>query len=154
MTVTHAISTPAPAPRWLLLASLALNLFLIGLIAALLLRQPTPVDVSVAGRIERLATDLPRADGDKLRDAFQSNRAGVEGARASFEETRDAFRAVLRREPFDAAALQEAMARSRAARQEFDAALQGVLARAAAEMSPAGRTALADWRPPHLRGRK
>ncbi len=52
----------------------------------------------------------------------------------------------LRREPFDNAALRAAMAESRAARQEFDTALQAVMAQAAGEMSPAGRAALADWR--------
>jgi uncharacterized membrane protein len=54
---------------------------------------------------------------------------------------------VLRREPFDPAAMADAMTKTRAARQQFDQALQGMIAKAAAEMSPAGRQAMADWSP-------
>jgi uncharacterized membrane protein len=146
MTIAHTLTTPAPTSRWLLLGSLALNLFLIGLMAALITREPPAIDRSPAGRIDALASALPVADGAKLRASFAANRAGVDGARKKYEESRDGIRAVLRREPFDNAALRTAMAESRAARQEFDTALQAVMAQAAGEMSPAGRTALADWR--------
>jgi hypothetical protein len=39
------------------------------------------------------------------------------------------------------------MANTRAARQNFDQAIQGVFATSAAQMSAAGRRALADWPP-------
>jgi uncharacterized membrane protein len=148
MTIAHTLATPAPTSRWLLLGSLALNLFLIGLMVALITRDPPATDRSPAGRIDGLASALPAADGAKLRANFATNRANVEGARKRYEDSREAIRAVLRREPFDNAALRAAMAESRAARQEFDTALQAVMAQAAGEMSPAGRTALADWRSP------
>jgi len=154
MTMAHTLATPAPTSRWLLLGSLALNLFLIGLVVALITREPPASDRSPAGRIEGLASSLPAADGAKLRASFTANRASVEGARKKYEEGRDGIRLVLRREPFDNAALRAAMAESRAARQEFDSALQAVIAQAAGEMSPAGRAALADWRsPPQTRNR-
>ena len=146
MTIAHTLATPAPTSRWLLLGSLALNLFLIGLMVALVTREPPAPDRSPAGRIDGLAAALPAADGAKLRANFAANRASVEGARNKYEDSRDKIRAVLRREPFDTTALRAAMAESRAARQEFDTALQAVMAQAAGEMSPAGRAALADWR--------
>ena len=39
------------------------------------------------------------------------------------------------------------MAKTRAARQAFDQVIQGVFAFSASQMSPAGRSALADWPP-------
>ena len=146
MTIAHTLATPAPTSRWLLLGSLALNLFLIGLMVALITRDPPAADRSPAGRIDSLASALPAADGATLRANFATNRGNVEGARKRYEDSREGIRAVLRREPFDNAALRAAMAESRAARQEFDTALQAVMAQAAGEMSPAGRAALADWR--------
>jgi uncharacterized membrane protein len=53
----------------------------------------------------------------------------------------------MRAEPFDAEALRTAMANTRAARQAFDQTIQGAFADAAAQMSHAGRQALADWPP-------
>lgn len=150
MTATHAFSSPvAPAPRWLLLGSLALNLFFIGLAAALFVRgEPAPLDRSASARIERIAVTLPAPDADKLRAEFGISRSAIERPREDYENARDAIRTVLRREPFDAAAMRDAMAKARTARQEFDAALQGMIAKAAGDMSPAGRQKLADYSPP------
>jgi uncharacterized membrane protein len=148
MTMAHALSSPAaPASRWWLFGSLALNLFFIGLAIAFFVREPAPLDRSVSARVERLASTLPAPDADKLRAEFKAKRAGVEGARAEYEAARDGIRAVLRREPFDAAAMRAAMAKTRAARQDFDVVLQGVIAQAAENMSPAGRQKLADYSP-------
>jgi uncharacterized membrane protein len=154
MTLAHTLAAPGPTSRWLLLGSLAVNLFLIGLIVALVTREPPVTDRSPAGRIDGLASTLPAADGAKLRASFADNRASVEGARKKYEDRREGIRAVLRREPFDNAALRAAMSESRTARQEFDTALQAVMAQAAGDMSPAGRAALADWRSsPHTSNR-
>jgi uncharacterized membrane protein len=135
----------ALAPRRLLFGSLALNLFFIGVTAALLVRTPAPVDRNIGARIERLAASLPQPDGDKLRADFRAERAAVNAARLNYDKARDGIRAVLRTEPFDAAAMRDAMSKARAARQDFDLVLQGVVATAAAEMSPAGRQKLAEW---------
>src|SRR4051812_25620691 len=91
-------SSAAPAPRRLLLGSLALNLFFVGIIAALLVRTPELPDRSVAARIERLAASLPPADGDKLRAEFRADRAAVNGTRAAYDNARETIRGVLRRE--------------------------------------------------------
>lgn len=155
MSITHALSLPSlTTPRALLFGSLALNLFFIGVTAALLVRSPdAPPPRNVAQRIEEMAKSLPPADGAKLRGAYARDHTAVNVARATYEKTRDTIRDVLRREPFDDAAMQDAMSKTRAARQQFDQALQGMIARAAGEMSAAGRKAMADWTPPSRRRR-
>ncbi len=70
---------PERSSRWLLIGSLALNLFFIGTIGALAVRhmfapaQPTATERprTAAARIERLAAPLPPADAEKLRAAFR-----------------------------------------------------------------------------------
>jgi uncharacterized membrane protein len=139
--------------RWLLLGSLALNLFFIGIGGALLLQQsgtdttgtPGAADRSLASRIERIAATLPREDGDRLRAAYRAQRDGIDGTRADYRAKRDAMRAALRTQPFDKAALQAVMAEARAARQAFDRRIQDFFAQVASEMTQAGRQKLADW---------
>jgi uncharacterized membrane protein len=135
--------------RWLLLGSLALNLFFIGIAIAMAIRTPEPPswDRNVFVRVERLAASLPPADGDLLRVQIKTNREPIEDTQTKYRAAQDTIRATLRQEPFDAAALLAAMAKTRAARQSFDQVIQGVFAGTAAQMSPAGRRALADWPP-------
>jgi uncharacterized membrane protein len=147
MTMSHALSSPSGIThRALLFGSVALNLFFVGITVALLVRSPAPTPPrNVATRIEQLAQTLPPDDGAKLRGAYLREHTDVNAARAAYEKARDGIRAELRREPFDAAAMADAMSKTRAARQQFDLTLQGMIAAAAAEMSPAGRQAMADW---------
>ncbi|MGI8527368.1 MAG: periplasmic heavy metal sensor [Pseudolabrys sp.] len=154
MSVAALSGARADSSRWLLLGSLALNLFFIGIAAAMFFRQPAPVDRSISTRIERLAATLPAPDAGILRRNYQANRDAVDGARAAYETSRDAIRATLRREPFDAGAMRTAMTQTRAARQNFDQLLQGVIVTAAGEMSPTGRNRLADYRPSSKAGSK
>jgi uncharacterized membrane protein len=142
------------ASRRLLLASLALNLFFVGIAGALIVRShaaapapSAPVDRSVAARIERLAATLPAADAEVLREEYRARSGAVEPVRDAFRRAQDSAREFLRAEPFDVGALRAAMAQTRAARQALDQALQDVIASAAAQMSPAGRRKLADWPP-------
>lgn len=141
--------------RILLLVSLALNLFFIGVVGALVIRHyiapipgPAVIDRTAAGRIDRLAATLPGDDAHILREAFRTNSASVEAAQSAYRQAKDVVREALRTEPFDAGRLRVAMGQTRAARQKFDESLQNLLALAAAQMSAAGRNKLADW-PPH-----
>jgi hypothetical protein len=43
--------------------------------------------------------------------------------------------------------MREAMAKARAARQEFDQVMQAIMVKAASNMSPIGRRKLAEWPP-------
>lgn len=142
--------TARVSSRWLLLGSLALNLFFIGIAIALAIRPappPSPWDRDVFVRMERLATALPPADGAVLRNQIKANHATIEQAQTSYHASRDAIRAALRQEPFDDNAIRATMTTARAARQTYDHAVQGVFAAAAAQMSSAGRQAMANWPP-------
>jgi uncharacterized membrane protein len=152
-------STPVGGDRTsrvILLISLALNLFFLGLISAEPVKHlfyPHQRGVmeprrSAAERIDRLAGTLPTDDADKLRAAFHTKERTLESAHAAYRKAQESMRSTLRAQPFDVSALRSAMADVRAARQSLDAALQDVIATAAIEMSPAGRNKLADWTPP------
>lgn len=155
--MTMASTAPMPVDRtsrWLLLASLALNLFFVGVAGALIVRNhaaapasSAPVDRSAAARIERLAATLPPADAEVLRGEFRARSAAVEPARDAFRRAQDTAREFLRAETFDVGALRAAMAQTRAARQALDPVLHEAIAAAAERMSPAGRKKLADWPP-------
>src|SRR6185312_9580440 len=148
MSLAHALSSPStPGARYWLFGSLALNLFLIGIGSAFLIREPEIPDRSIGARIERLATTLPPSDADKLRSEFRTQRQAVNDTRGAYDRARDGIRAVLRREPFDAGTMRDAMAKARSARQEFDQVMHGVMVKAAGEMSPLGREKLAEWPP-------
>ena len=141
--------------RWILLGSLALNLFLVGAGGAFLARHyfaeragaATPLDHSVGARIERIAASLPGPDADILRREYRANAVAVDASRDAYRKARDDVRQTLRVDPFDAGAMRAAMISTRAARQNFDQLLQDVIASAAAKMSAAGRSKLAEWPP-------
>jgi uncharacterized membrane protein len=141
--------------RWLLLASLALNLFFVGVAVAMAIRAPAPPprwDPNVFVRVERLAATLPPADARVLNDMIAADHAAIESAQSKYHAARDEIRASLRQNPFKVEDMRAAMGKTRAARQSFDLVIQGVFADAAAKMSPAGRLALADWRIKHNTG--
>jgi len=140
--------------RWVLLVSLALNVFFLAGGGALVVRHymapaaaPAPVDRSVGARIERLAATLPAADADVLRAEYRANASRLDAAREEYRNAQDEVRHILRVEPFDPEAMRGAMTATRTARQGFDQLLQDVIASAAARMSAAGRNKLAEWPP-------
>ena len=143
--------TPATArgsSRWLLLGSLALNLFFIGVVAALAIRSPAATSWRCARRARTRRGPRPApADAEILRSRIQASRADIEAAQTKHRAAQDVIRAALRAQPFDADALRTAMANTRAARQAFDQTIQAMFAGTAAQMSQAGRQALADWPP-------
>jgi uncharacterized membrane protein len=152
MTIAQTISTPArDGSRWLLLGSLALNLFFVGVALAMAIRAPAPPprwDPDVFVRVERLAATLPQADADILRGAMQANHNAIESAQTKYQAARDHIHATLREDPFKVDDLRAAMAETRAARQVYDQVIQRVFADVASSMSSAGRHAVADWRSP------
>jgi uncharacterized membrane protein len=148
MTVAQfAPATTRGSSRWLLLGSLALNLFFVGVAIALVVRAPAPPswDRNVFVRAERIANTLPPADADLLRGQIKANRQIIEESQTQYRSAQDQIRATLRHEPFDLEAMRAAMAKTRSARQNFDQAIHGVFAFSPAQRSPACRSALADW---------
>jgi uncharacterized membrane protein len=154
MTMTMAM--PDRSSRWLLIGSLALNLFFVGTIAALAVRhyvapaQPAVTERArtAAARIERLAAPLPATDAEKLRAAFRAREAAAEAGREGLNGAFEQMRASLRAQPFDPAQLRAALAEVRKARPVYELAMQEIFAAAAADMSAEGRAKLADWPPP------
>jgi uncharacterized membrane protein len=154
--MTMTLAMPDRSSRWLLVGSLALNLFFIGTILSLVAReyvipgQPAVTERprSAAARIERLAAPLPPADADKLRAAFRARESAAEGARDALNKAYERAQVVLKAEPFDAAGLRAALADARAARPAYDQTMQEILIAGASAMSPDGRAKLADWPSP------
>jgi uncharacterized membrane protein len=145
-----APSMTSGSSRWLLLGSLALNLFFVAFAVALAVRPPAPTspwDRDVFVRVERIADTLPASDAAILRARIKTDRAAIETMQEKYRSAQDVIRSAIRTEPFDAEALRTAMASTRTARQAFDQTIQGAFAGAAAQMSPSGRQALADWPP-------
>lgn len=154
MNVVAAVLRDERASRRLVLVSLALNLFFIGAAGAFFARHylgpaasSPSTDRSVAGRIDRLAAQLPSADGEILRAEFRAHQPQIEAARNAYREAQDEIGRILRTEPFDPDAMRRAMAQARAARGVFDQVLHEHLASAASRMSAEGRARLADSRP-------
>jgi len=149
--VTIAQAAPAMTrggTRWLLLGSLALNLFFIGVAVAMAVRAPAKPrwDPNVFVRVERIAETLPPADADVVREAMQANHAAIDKTQSAYYAAREDIHETLRQDPFKVAEMRAAMAKMRAARQAYDEVVQNVFADAAPKMSSAGRHALADWR--------
>ena len=150
MTAVHyPAAASRGASRWLLLGSLALNLFFVGVAVAMAIRAPAPPawDRNVFVRVEHIADTLPPADADLLRGQINAHRKLIDDAQQKYHSAQDAIHEALRHEPFDVNAMRAAMAQTRAARQAFDQVIQGVFAVSAEQMSTAGRKALADWPP-------
>jgi uncharacterized membrane protein len=152
MSIAQAFSpgTRSAGPRWLLLGSLALNLFFVGIAAAMAIRGPASPprwDPDVFVRVDRLAAALPQADGDLLRGAFQANHERVARAQNAYYDARRAIHETLRQDPFKVDDMRAAMAQMRAARQNYDQVIQDVFTGAAIRMSASARHAVADWRP-------
>ena len=152
MSVAQALTASSRGgSRWLLLGSLALNLFFIGVALAMAIRAPAPPprwDPNVFVRVERLAATLPPADADLLRGAFQAHHDAIESAQEKYQSARDHIHQTLRHDPFKVENLRTAMAETRMARQNFDQVIQGVFADVASQLSAASRHAIANWRNP------
>ena len=151
--MTMTMTMPDRPSRWLLVGSLALNLFFIGTIVSLVARsyvmpsQPVATERprTAAARVERLAAPLPAADAEKLRTAFRARESAAEGARDTLNKAYERAQSVLRTESFDPASLRAALAEARAARPAYDQIMQEILLSGATAMSPEGRNKLADW---------
>ena len=153
--MTMTMTMPDRSSRWLLIGSLALNLFFIGTIASLAARhyvmpaQPAATERprTASARIERLAAPLPAADAEKLRAAFRARETAAEGARDALNKAYERAQGALRAQPFDPAVVRAALADVRTARPAYDQIMQEILLTGASAMSPEGRNKLADWPP-------
>jgi uncharacterized membrane protein len=139
--------------HWLLLGSLALNLFFVGAAGAVAFRYTSPVPLTAVARIEhnlvgrlnRVADSLPPSDADAMRGELREDAVKIAAAQADLRLSQEDVRKSLRAEPFDPDAMRTAMAENHAAHERFDQVIHDMLASAAGKMSIVGRNKLADW---------
>src|SRR3989304_4022202 len=120
--------------RWLLIGSLGMNLFLVGMIGALATRsyfvtpRPTAAERphTAAARIDRLAGKLGPADAEKLRTAFRTREAEAERARKALVRAVERLKTALRTQPFDKQQLRAAIAEVRTVRTVYEQEMQEI----------------------------
>jgi uncharacterized membrane protein len=143
--------------RWLLFASLGLNLLFVGAAGSVAIRHANSVPLAtvarmshrVDGRLDRLEARLPANDATVMRSQFDADAVLMAAATADLRLAEANVRDSLRADPFDPDAMRTAMAKSRVARENFDSLLHAIIASAAIKMSPVGRNRLADWPQTH-----
>lgn len=148
----------ASAPRRLLIASLALNLFFVGVALALAMRGPhkpavfvppaSVEDRSPRVRIDRLAATLPMTDARLLLTRFGAVNGRLVDAEAASRAAQERARAAFVAMPFDPEAARAALSGLRDARREVWSIVHEVIIDAAVQMSPEGRARIAAWVPP------
>ena len=145
---TAAVARPRSRTKIFLVLSLALNLFLAGVMVAWHLRPPPPPPQGpwFERMIQRMSTDLPAADRDILQASYQARKAELDRMDKDVQTARERVGAAMRAQPYDPAALEQAMAEARDAREPVVESVEQAVAEAAAKMSPEGRIKLADWR--------
>ena len=152
MTVAMVDRAGTNAPRLLvgaLIASLALNLILIGSVAGFLWRhfpafqaggfQPPPT-------LLNYASTLPEQRFKALMTLTGEDRQKVRPLRQQLREAREEMVSALTAEPFDKARFQAAQERLLAADLKAREAVYQLYTAMAAQMTPQERRAFADWR--------
>ena len=132
--------------RWLLPASLALNLFFI----VLAVRNhpfwhPHPMDPGHI--VDFMKPNLPPADAEILQKSFADHKAAMDEAHKASQGLPDKIRAALQANPFDPDALRQALKDGQANHQVIEDNMAVSLVDAATKMSPEGRAELAARHP-------
>jgi uncharacterized membrane protein len=154
MTETPS-SAPSPAKpplprrfRWLLIASLTLNLLVVGAVVGTALRVagggrlPPPAERSLG--FGPWSGGLDRDDYRALRRGFEQSGRDLRDARAAENADRQALITALRADPFDPATLDAVAARMQARTLERLEFGQQVIRAHVVAMSPQARRAFAD----------
>lgn len=131
---------------WLLVASLALNVFLGVALGTHFFRGPK-APPRPEGMLLDMAESLPEADARILRQALEARRSELstdENPKRRFDE----MRAVLLAEPFDPEAFSRVSSEFRAKHERNGQIINEILIEAVTRMSPEGRKALANRPPP------
>ncbi len=134
--------------RVALMASLALNVLIVGAVAGALLVSRHhgwhPHGFKGAGLVG-FARTLPPERGEALRQKLESNRATLEPLRMEEREARAAARSVLMTEPFDVEKFKAALERAMDADVKEKRARMALFAETAASLTPEERRQLHNW---------
>ncbi|CAO3438859.1 periplasmic heavy metal sensor [Azospirillum endophyticum] len=133
--------------RRLALASLALNLFLGAILAAMLAgntRKPSPPPSRpMPDRfVEHMAADLSDADAARLRAAFEPLRPRYDALTRDYREDGQQVRTLLQAEPVDFDSLNAAIAAARAKRRQIGELTEQTVLSVLPDLSPDGRLRL------------
>lgn len=162
--MTQTISEKiVPARRsWLLIASLALNLLVVGAIAGALVSGRhrhfggpgghwrdggMAGELGLMGFVRSLPTERQRA----LREAADIQRGMLRPLRQAVRAARDETIAALNANPFDAQRLDTALAALATAETQIRTTATAALVKAVSQMTPAERLAFTNWRKSHDR---
>ncbi len=96
---------PGTWRRWLLVASLGLNLVALGIIAGAWIKGPPPAPPPMGPALWRYARDLPEPYRHDLARALRDSEKDWSGPRAAFRGQQQAMAAALTAQPFDPAAV-------------------------------------------------
>ncbi|MBI3517070.1 MAG: periplasmic heavy metal sensor [Proteobacteria bacterium] len=138
---------------WFLLASLALNLFLLGVVAAYQLHGRVVAEARAPRtqlRIEQIAETLPKGDAARLEAIFREHAAELGELTAGIGVGQDRQRDGFRAQPFDPRPVAAAMEMTRFNHDAAKRVVHGIILEAAEQMSPEGRAKLADWASPPI----
>lgn len=134
---------------YLVLASVAVNLFLGGILAAHVLGRPfhPPPPPDPAHFVDRLAHSLPSQDGETLRHAFEAHETDIAQAVVEARMARQRAALQLEAEKLDLNALQAALDDVNAKNTALETLLQKTMVDALKNMSRDGRVRLAEMMP-------
>ncbi len=142
-----AVTSPGRLLRWAFLASLAVNVFFIGVSATHAVRNQieTQGHFKPGLRLDAMVATLPADDGAKLRAALDADMDKVSAAVTAYRAAQAMARAALQADTLDQGALDSALADIRVKREIVQRTLQAVVSKAAPTMSPDGRKRMAEW---------
>lgn len=132
---------------WLLLASLAANVFLGVAVGTSFSRGPKGPPPRPDRMLEEMASILPSSDAQILRQAMESRRGELTADEGGPPRPFEDIRRVLSAEPFDVDEFVRVNSEFRAKHERIGAIIGEVLTEALPRMSPEGRKRLAEFRP-------
>jgi uncharacterized membrane protein len=149
-------SSPAPAvtgpraPRWLwiaLIASLALNFLVLGVVARSMWHHPPPggdriATIGLVGYVR----SLPAERREELRRIMEQERPRLRPLRQELRQLRGELMEILRTDPLDKVRLTAAQTRILDSEIEMRRIINQTVATVAERMTPEERRALASWR--------
>jgi uncharacterized membrane protein len=150
MTMPSGETSPPLQKRWIkgaLIASLALNLLIIGIVAGGIWRFRHHGAFGLAERgLMGFINHLPTDRAQLLRGEVTSKREGLRPLRREANEAWQASNDVLTAEPFDKEKFKAAQAKARESSAKLEAAVADTMADLAEKLNPDERKHLRNWR--------
>ena len=154
MKLPNSIATPTAIPAlfvWIMLASVVLNLFLVGVVASGLPsakhKSFTPAALAAPHSeymVDWMVRYLDPRDAGLFRDVFQAHVAELKAAHEHVKEATKAEARAFEQDPLDPAALEQAVAEVKQAKTEANKAADKIVLESAAKLSADGRHRLAE----------